>query len=372
MTLHYKFSPSSATRLLTCQPSLEFGAKVLEAYGEPEPSEYAIEGTRAHAACEAMLNGEEFDWEGDLSMQRHVAGYVKYVAEVATEAVVLWVEKTMESFIHPDFGGTADAVVLHYDDDRLVAHIVDLKYGEGVRVDAEENAQMYCYMLLLRETFPSVEEFRATIYQPRTFGPAATKTKGVTNEELDHFEEQIEEVINNPKQEYSAGPHCNWCPAKPLCPLLQELAMSVLNTNYDEIIASPDADERIAEILRSKGAIISFLSSLEDFALRRMKEGQTYQGLKVVKRKGNRTWAITGDELIKKLQQRGLGKKLVTETKVLSPTKIEKMVSDYSLIEDLIYRPDHPMKVVAENARGEAIEFGSAEDAFDALDVLEG
>ena len=62
--------------------------------------------------------------------------------------------------------GTADALIIA--DGTL--HIIDLKYGSGIEVSAEDNPQLKCYGLGALDQFGDlydIDEVRLTIYQPR-------------------------------------------------------------------------------------------------------------------------------------------------------------------------------------------------------------
>jgi hypothetical protein len=62
--------------------------------------------------------------------------------------------------------GTADAVIVA--GSRL--HVIDLKYGRGVRVDAERNPQLILYALAALDTLDplgEVTDVMLTIHQPR-------------------------------------------------------------------------------------------------------------------------------------------------------------------------------------------------------------
>ena len=66
----------------------------------------------------------------------------------------------------PNSFGTADCIILAGD----TIKIIDLKYGMGVKVDAEENEQLMLYALGALETFGILGDFtkaKLVIVQPR-------------------------------------------------------------------------------------------------------------------------------------------------------------------------------------------------------------
>lgn len=140
MSEHAKLSPSGAHRWMRCPASLR-----REEDFPDESSVYAQEGTRAHEAAAAILEGREPQWEEDdvvSGMPEYVQSYVDLVRELAQGGTLLVEQRVSFS---PYMGGaaasafgTSDAVILK--DPTLT--VVDLKYGMGVKVDAEDNEQL--------------------------------------------------------------------------------------------------------------------------------------------------------------------------------------------------------------------------------------
>ena len=146
---HALLSPSGAHRWISCHGSL-----ALESAYPRSSSKYAAEGTAAHSLAEMCLtsdtspNAEAFigkvieadgmSFTVDADMARHVNTYVSAILSMA-EGNTLLVEQRLAfgaRIGQPDeiAFGTSDAVILA--DGELQVH--DLKYGMGVRVDAEE------------------------------------------------------------------------------------------------------------------------------------------------------------------------------------------------------------------------------------------
>ena len=149
--VHALLSPSAAARWLACPGSVPLTEKMPN-----EESDYAKEGTIAHHCAERILNGEtasvdmlepeEAAFMADkgldvTDMLGHVMYYVDFVSRLGGER---FVEQQLDltSITHEaDAVGTSDAVVIK--DDTL--YVVDLKYGMGVKVDAENNPQIAIY-----------------------------------------------------------------------------------------------------------------------------------------------------------------------------------------------------------------------------------
>lgn len=174
MAKHATLSASSSHRWLNCPPS----ARLCEAY-EDKGSDYAAEGTDAHALCEFRLKQalglsaenpiENLSWY-NTEMEDCAAGYVVELLEDAkqtcTDPVVLIEQRVDFSRWVKDGFGTADCILIADG----VLNIVDYKHGKGVRVSAEKNPQMMLYAPGSLEIFDGIydiESVRMTIYQPR-------------------------------------------------------------------------------------------------------------------------------------------------------------------------------------------------------------
>ena len=182
MAKHALISPSSCERIGYCP------ASVLLSKDAPEDSSpYAEEGTAAHRWCELELRAKfagrdlnraeaaeraaiKLSHDG---MEPHVREYVSHVAELAGGALYRAVEVRLPVTPitgEPDAFGTADCVVIDGDG---VLHIIDFKYGAGVKVEAKHNAQLGVYALsAMAELDPDgmmfgIEKVVLHIVQPR-------------------------------------------------------------------------------------------------------------------------------------------------------------------------------------------------------------
>jgi hypothetical protein len=149
---HAVLSASSSDRWIHCPPSV----RLSEGF-EDKGSDYALEGTCAHALAEYKLRKalgypaqdptEALAFYNE-EMEEATDGYVSYVlekVEAAKEACsdpVVLVEQRVDysRWVKQGFG-TADALIIA--DGTL--RIIDLKYGTGIEVSAEDNPQLKCY-----------------------------------------------------------------------------------------------------------------------------------------------------------------------------------------------------------------------------------
>jgi hypothetical protein len=161
MSAHAVLSPSGAHRWLSCTPSAR-----LEQQFPDKAGVAAEEGTLAHSLGELILlyklkriNKSIYERElkkieandlYDHAMQEHAESYSVFVLERFYEAqshtkdAVIYLEYKLNltEYIEEGFG-TGDCVIIA--DGTM--EIIDLKYGKGVMVSAENNKQMMLYAL---------------------------------------------------------------------------------------------------------------------------------------------------------------------------------------------------------------------------------
>ena len=109
----------------------------------------------------------------DEEMEVCAADYTSYIADLITEAKthckdpVVLIEQRLDYSRYVEEGyGTGDCLVIA--DGTL--NVIDLKYGKGVEVEAEQNPQMMLYALGALELFDDLYDISTvtmTIFQPR-------------------------------------------------------------------------------------------------------------------------------------------------------------------------------------------------------------
>ena len=144
MAKHAFLAASASERWLHCPPSA-----LLCAQEDDQSSEYAKQGSNAHALAEYLLlkslgreardPTEDLTWY-DAEMQEATEAYAAFVMQQVTEArtkcidPLICVEQTVDFSHWVQHGfGTADALIVA--DDTL--YVTDLKYGVGCLVTAD-------------------------------------------------------------------------------------------------------------------------------------------------------------------------------------------------------------------------------------------
>lgn len=296
---HALLSASSSHRWLNCPPS----ARLCENYDD-KGSDFAAEGTDAHALCEYKLKKalgipdenptDNLSWYS-AEMEDCANGYAAFVTELVEDAKkscpdpVVLIEQRLDysKYVAEGFG-TSDCVIIA--DGTL--HIVDYKHGRGVLVEAEDNPQMKLYAIGALELFDCIYDISTvsvTIYQPRR---SNVSTFTVPKEELYNWADNvlipIAELAFEGGGEYRCGEWCQFCKAKADCRKRAEANMELAKYEFRQPPLL--TDEEVEDILGKLDGLTFWANDIRDYALRAAISGKKWTGFKLVEGRSNRRY----------------------------------------------------------------------------------
>lgn len=371
MTAHSPIGASSCERWWNCPGSIVLS----EQLPPPPTSEYAKEGTAAHELAERCINNNLRPIVGTVlpevdgstftcteEMADAINLYIDYIQAICDKEMA-WDDLELEhrfTLQHLDIEafGTADAVLAAGTN----LYVIDLKYGKGVSVDIVGNKQLQYYALgaYRRNESAEIDTIHTAIVQPRVENPIKEATYSV--DELLAFEKELDRAIKRVRGQshkeptLSAGPHCRWCTAKPICPEIKRHIESEALSVFGDIDVSSDlsdrrypvpsnlSSEQIAHVLRNMDLLQDWAKSVADYAHQEMEKGVRIPGYKLVDRRSNRKWIserAVEDELHKEYGDK------IYNTKLKSPAQMEKLVgkANASDLDHLWEKPDAGTKL---------------------------
>ena len=296
---HAVLSASSSDRWLHCPPS----ARLCESY-EDKGSDYAAEGTDAHALCEYKLRRalgletedptENLTWF-NAEMNDCATGYAAYVLEQVEAAKQTCADPTVLIEQRVDFSrwveggfGTADALIIA--DGTL--KICDYKHGLGVLVRAEENPQLMCYALGALELFDKIydiDRVSMTIYQPRRDNVSTYElSKADLYRWADGVLKPAAELAFAGAGDFLCGEWCAFCKAKCDCRARAEANLAL--ARYEFKLPPLLTDEDIEDILSKVDELVSWASDIKEYALQQAISGKEWSGWKLVEGRSNRRY----------------------------------------------------------------------------------
>jgi hypothetical protein len=316
---------STAKRVINCPGSVALVDKM-----PPQPSSsYADEGTLLHNTIASVL-------ESDLDPYSLVG--TTYADSVLTEALIedklipalraldevdpqgemTYAVESRVGFgdFLPDVFGSTD--LLGRIGDRAV--VLDWKFGDGVAVEATENAQLLFYAAAAKRTpdtawaFEGAKEVELIIVQP-----PYVKRWVTTLDRVDAFEKELAAAVKialKPDAPLASGDHCKWCAAKPVCPIMTGAVDRALKVKIDALPM-----DQIAHYLEQAPLVEAFIRDLQQLAHGLLESGTKVPGWKLVNKRATRQWT-NEDKAEAWMEARGIYP--LQEPKLKSPAQAEK------------------------------------------------
>ncbi|WP_341827350.1 DUF2800 domain-containing protein [Trueperella pyogenes] len=366
-------SASSAHRWLECPPS------VLASQDVPDSSSSAAEqGTAAHELAEFKLREALHldpsvrpvsDWHDD-EMEAHTDDYVAYIQQVlasvkeSTPDPLVCVEQRLDfSHVLPDGFGTGDCVIVA---DGII-HVIDLKYGAGVLVEAEENPQLKLYALGALHAFEALYEpgeVVVHIFQPRRDNVtswATTATELTTWAETEVAPKAELAVVG--EGEFCPGSWCQFCKIAPTCRARAQANLDLARFEFKAAAELTDAE--IANVLAQLPQLTKWASDVEAYATSlAVNQGKTWEGFKVVAGRSIRKYA-SESKVIAALQ--AAGHTDVFDQKLRTITTLEKQLGKKQFAEilgDLVVKPAGKPTLVPLSDKRAALDVADAASEF--------
>lgn len=412
---HALLSPSGTYKWMACAGSLAMEQ------GEPdESSEFADEGTAAHELAAMCLTDERdalayrgrriavghrtFEVDDDMAgyVQVYVDGVRARVEEFKLRGAInveLHVEQRVPiGHITGEEGaeGTSDVVIIaEWPDHTATCSVIDLKYGRGVQVYAEENPQLQMYALGAVEKFGLLYDFkdvRVAVSQPRLADEFSEWE--CTIGDLRTFGERVRarayhalQVYRNEKPEalihhLTPGEHCRkaFCKARATCPKLAQFVADSVGAEF-EVLAEVGGDTATLAIPVEQPATLAVkmaaVDAIEDWCKavrarveRVLLDGGEVPGFKLVQgRAGARAWSDK-DEAERVLKSMRLKNEQMYDYKVISPTSAEKLLAKespkrWAKLQSLISRGEGKPSVAPASDKRAALVIKPVADDFE-------
>lgn len=369
---HAKLSASGASRWATCPGSVQMEDGIPD-----RESIYAQEGTLAHEMSELKLK-HYLDPKGfgkrklnaaikklkenklyQAEMESYTDTYVDFIKEKAlsfSSNPYIEIEKRVDFSRWVDGGfGTCDCVLIH----GSTLSIIDLKYGKGVPVSAEQNEQLILYALGAYDAFNliyNIDKIELNIVQPR-INNFSTWEISLTELLLwgDYFKVQAEKALGGNGELVPSAKACKFCKARDICTARAENNLSL----ESEIKLKPNEipKDKLYEYISRGEDIAKWVADLKAYALDMCLKGEDVKGLKAVAGRTSRSWT-NQDEAINKLIEGGIDEAIIYDKVPLTLAKLEKALGKQqftTLVGDMVVTSEGKPTLVFENDKRPAI-----------------
>lgn len=401
---HSSKGASSAERWMNCPGS----SALIAAFELPETDEpsYRREGTAMHEAAADCLARDIDTWE--------IVGETYYETVMTPEmcdAIQVYLDRVRPSIdrkngfhgqqffieaklaapdVHEamfgsvDFGALVKRQMVERSSgdtaDISFLDVTDLKGGEGIIVDPEDNAQMkyYAFMLIATKFTDLDDDFpvRLTIVQPRAFsaeGPVRDWWTTV-GEIKAWVVRDLLPAMHSTDDALDAGKWCRFCPAKLACPLLNSLFHAA--NDYDPKAVIDLSSEALGLSYNKVEAVKFYLKALEDEVFRRLSAGKEVRDTKLVNKKANRVFGPTvtakveGKDVEIPLEaavREKFGDAAFSAPELKSPAELEELgPAAKEFVKEYAFMPVTGLTVAVSSDKRTGIKVQSAQERFGA------
>lgn len=356
---------SSAERRIHCTGSMALEQQM----PEEESSQHALEGTALHDIMYKALDnpdnalperGKSYWWSGEEGHVDFSADEMEARFWPAYEAVCELIERhkieeydlevthAHEKTCGPEVFGTLDFVGWSQDGYVVVA---DFKFGQGVKVYAQENTQLAFYAVGLWESGVRItDKVVFVIIQPWYDESVDTidewETSMIWLEVYRQQERKAYLRIIQGDTSLKAGKWCKFCKAAPICPEQQQSldVYALTSANGPEGMSAM----KLAELLNLGEQAVAMHKKVVDYATKLGERGIEIPGYKVVESLGHRKFA--DPDLAERVAVQVVGSDAYQPKTLKSPAQLEKACKtrkvSFEPLESLIVRPSKGGRLV--------------------------
>jgi hypothetical protein len=299
----------------------------------PRPSSvYADLGTLLHTAISQVLDQGVtpesligMKYQDQVLTQEHIDNKLHVALNLLSEIdPKLEMEYAVETEVGfgdflPDVFGSCD--LLGRIGNRAI--VLDWKFGDGVAVGVEENEQLLFYAAAAMRTpsvawvFDGATEIECVIVQP-----PSVKRWVTTVERVKIFENNLVASVKESQKAnagLSAGDHCRWCAAKPICPKMTGAVDRALEAQ----LVSLNAD-MIGGYLKNCDLLEQWITDLRALAHQMLEADKPVPGWKLVNKRATRQW--TNEDQATDVLAKVIPEAELYVTKLITPAVAEKVL----------------------------------------------
>lgn len=371
MIQHALLGASSSHKWLHCPPSAR-----LEEQFENTTSIFAEEGTAAHALAEykirrilgEVINRPTSDYDSD-ELEEYTDIYLNLAIELIEKAKegckdpLILVEQRLDySCYVPEGFGTGDLIIVA---DKTL-DIVDLKYGRGVAVSAEDNPQMKLYALGALSLFAAlynIQTVKMTICQPRLENISSYEINA--NDLIEWAETELKPkaaLAYKGDGEFLPGEHCRFCRARHACRARADSFLEL--AKYDFKLPALLDDHEIVEVIALADKLSSWAEDVYTYATdKAINEGKEWSGYKLVAGRSNRKYTNEQD-VINAVTAAGYTD--IYKQSLIGISDMEKLLGKKvfaELLSELIEKPQGKATLVPANDKRQTLKINNTAEA---------
>jgi len=355
MSDHAKLSPSARVRWGNCPGSVREEAN----YPKRPSGPAAVDGTHSHTLLEKSimqfkdptqyigltLKDDDGEFTIDADRAERVQFAVNYIEKRGVEIDCNTI--IAERHVNPvgllgrnDLSGTVDITLVTPE----VVEVIDYKDGMNP-TDARDQLEQYAVGIMsgMRDRGENIPlKWVLTVIQPKL---RLKGSNGIINREVSLPELAV--IADMIKQQAAATDatdaplvpgeaQCKYCAHSGACSARAGAAMAAAGVVFEDMSVVKQAadkepttmtDKQLVEILEAAPMLRQMIEGAEAEALRRLEGGAIIDGVKAVRGRGSRGWAVDNDqEMADKLKKFGLPKDVIWATKLISVAQAEKAV----------------------------------------------